>query len=615
MHDTVAAIARGIDYRRSLRQSVLDRLFLWLAEAIAHLVRFIRQSPVSRPLGYAVLGLIVLGVVARLVIAAQARDETGGPRRKRTRRHRYRGSLRRRPSASRAKRGTRKPRTRSITACCSRSRGATGCGSTRRRRAATTRASCVRAARRRTSPSAPSRGDSTSPCSATAAATHGSSTICARSRGRSPRGHAPRERSSGRRPRAVRNGGRARASSCRSSARSSCSSRCSRRSRTRAAPATHGCRRTSPARSAHVSCTRPPSVSGGACRSATTRPRRRAGDGRTIHAVLAPPLPVTPEEAHAYLEAVRAGDALLLTLDARNALSDSLGVSHSGGGGHARPDRRGRGELPARDGAHPAALARRQGAPLVAPLETRGAARSHDLRRRRRPMARRSRPGGGEIAAGFPLGRGRVVVVSDPDLLRNDVMRRCRWAADVRAVRMLEWLRDGGDAPRTTLVFDEYHQGYGAHARRCSAPPATSSCAIRSGARCCRSRSPRSCCCSPSAPRPIPAGGRAARRAARSARADRRARARVRAGARDAHDDRAAAARRALACRARLVRHARPRRRGVPRRRGAPCAGRSRRTSSSCVAHSPRRCPTARLPELGAALRRIEHTLTTTPTA
>jgi len=26
---------------------------------------------------------------------------------------------------------------------------------------------------------------------------------------------------------------------------------------------------------------------------------------------------------------------------------------------------------------------------------------------------------------------------------------------------MLEWLRDGGEAARTTLVFDEYHQGYG----------------------------------------------------------------------------------------------------------------------------------------------------------
>src|SRR3982751_945005 len=85
IHDTVAAIARGIDYRRSLRQSLFDRLFLWLAEGIAHLVRFLRHSPISRPFGYTVIGLIVLGVVARLLIAAQARDDARGPLRRRTR--------------------------------------------------------------------------------------------------------------------------------------------------------------------------------------------------------------------------------------------------------------------------------------------------------------------------------------------------------------------------------------------------------------------------------------------------------------------------------------------------------------------------------------------------
>jgi hypothetical protein len=64
---------------------------------------------------------------------------------------------------------------------------------------------------------------------------------------------------------------------------------------------------------------------------------------------------------------------------------------------------------------------------------------------------------------GFPLGRGRVVVAADPDLLRNDVIRVCRWGADVAAVRMLEYASE--DAPgggrRQRLVFDEYHQGYG----------------------------------------------------------------------------------------------------------------------------------------------------------
>jgi len=66
-------------------------------------------------------------------------------------------------------------------------------------------------------------------------------------------------------------------------------------------------------------------------------------------------------------------------------------------------------------------------------------------------------------AIGFPLGRGRVVVAADPDLLRNDVLRVCRWGADVAAIRMLEYASD--DAPnrgrRSRLVFDEYHQGYG----------------------------------------------------------------------------------------------------------------------------------------------------------
>ena len=184
------------------------------------------------------------------------------------------------------------------------------------------------------------------------------------------------------------------------------------------------------------------------------------GRGTVVHALLAPPLAPTPEEAHAYLEAVRAGDALLLVLDRRNPLSDSLGVSHSSGGGTLAvipgdtagcpggleimpplwPD----GEV------HLWALRWSRGAP---PARTTFAVTSPDLARQRTPKE--------EAATGFALGRGRVVVVADPDLLRNDVIRRCTWGADVVAARMLEWLRAGGEMPRTTLVFDEYHQGYG----------------------------------------------------------------------------------------------------------------------------------------------------------
>lgn len=66
-------------------------------------------------------------------------------------------------------------------------------------------------------------------------------------------------------------------------------------------------------------------------------------------------------------------------------------------------------------------------------------------------------------AVGFPLGRGRVAVVADPDLLRNDVLRVCRWGADVAVVRLLEYVSAGapGGGRRERLVFDEYHQGYG----------------------------------------------------------------------------------------------------------------------------------------------------------
>jgi hypothetical protein len=197
------------------------------------------------------------------------------------------------------------------------------------------------------------------------------------------------------------------------------------------------------------------------------RPMPAAATGTTIHAVLAPPLDVTPEEAHAYLEAVRGGDALLLVLKQRpligrrdpDALADSLGVSH------AAPTTAGRLAIAATDTAGCPPPSRfvpsiwDDGQTLLLPMRwTRGEPRGREV------FASTSAelgPPAGDVAVGFPLGRGRVAVVSDPDLVRNDVLRRCVWGADVRAVRILEWLRAGGPTPRTELVFDEYHQGYG----------------------------------------------------------------------------------------------------------------------------------------------------------
>jgi hypothetical protein len=84
VHDTIAAIAKGIEYRRSLRQSLLDKAFLWIAQMIERLINFIRHLPSSRGIGLTILGIIVALIVARLVISALARDE-GGQRSRRSR--------------------------------------------------------------------------------------------------------------------------------------------------------------------------------------------------------------------------------------------------------------------------------------------------------------------------------------------------------------------------------------------------------------------------------------------------------------------------------------------------------------------------------------------------
>ncbi len=184
-----------------------------------------------------------------------------------------------------------------------------------------------------------------------------------------------------------------------------------------------------------------------------------ATQGKTIHALLAPVVPVTSQEAHAYLEAVRGGDALLLVLNERTPLSDSLHVTHFARGG-----------LLPRYNAVTGECA--QKLDFTPPLWPDGKVHLFGLRWLRGPPELRevfaSLDGDdtgpaypGDAAVGFPYGRGRIVVVADPDLLRNDVLRRCAWGVDVIAVRMLEWLRAGGGLPRTTLAFDEYHQGYG----------------------------------------------------------------------------------------------------------------------------------------------------------
>jgi hypothetical protein len=79
----------------------------------------------------------------------------------------------------------------------------------------------------------------------------------------------------------------------------------------------------------------------------------------------------------------------------------------------------------------------------------------------RRPVFERN---GRSAAIGFVYGRGRIVASMDPDVLRNDAIRVCKYGLDVSAVRMLEFLSERGDSPpekNRHIAFDEYHQGFG----------------------------------------------------------------------------------------------------------------------------------------------------------
>jgi hypothetical protein len=85
IHDTVAAVARGPAFDRTLRQSLADRLLHWIGEGLGYLARQLGHSGLTRPVAYVMVAIILIAILARLVIAAQVRDpdaETRGTRRR-----------------------------------------------------------------------------------------------------------------------------------------------------------------------------------------------------------------------------------------------------------------------------------------------------------------------------------------------------------------------------------------------------------------------------------------------------------------------------------------------------------------------------------------------------
>lgn len=77
MHDSVRAVLQDPAFRRSIRSSFADRILLWLVDWIERIERALRDLPSTRAIGFAVVVLIVLFIVARFVLASRADERYG----------------------------------------------------------------------------------------------------------------------------------------------------------------------------------------------------------------------------------------------------------------------------------------------------------------------------------------------------------------------------------------------------------------------------------------------------------------------------------------------------------------------------------------------------------
>lgn len=189
-------------------------------------------------------------------------------------------------------------------------------------------------------------------------------------------------------------------------------------------------------------------------------------DPKTIFAVLDPTIELEAREVHNILNHVRSGGALLVTLGNRTRLlSDSLKVSVEG-----VPRLASESVMRRKQCKEPETFSTNGlwfGAPTLLGLKLSDSLRatpevfvSVSGRIRERGRSFESQP----VVIGIPYGSGRIVIASDPDVLRNDALRVCRYWLDLPMVAALKYLADSDGANRRNLVFDEFHQGKGARA-------------------------------------------------------------------------------------------------------------------------------------------------------
>lgn len=173
----------------------------------------------------------------------------------------------------------------------------------------------------------------------------------------------------------------------------------------------------------------------------------------TVQVVIDPSVALGAREVHRLLENVRRGGALIVTLDAEE-VADSLGAAKG------RPGRFLEGY---RDQECKEPQSIRERTLLAIPPEVHGLFWKHQPAGLKTLVNTDSRFGPAiAVAVGFPMGKGRVALVSTSSIFANDAVGVCEWGADIAVARVLEYVRPIGRA-KPPIVFDEFHHGFGLH--------------------------------------------------------------------------------------------------------------------------------------------------------
>ena len=180
----------------------------------------------------------------------------------------------------------------------------------------------------------------------------------------------------------------------------------------------------------------------------------RADNQLTVQVVLAPREDLGAHEIHDLLQNVRRGGGLIVSLDGDDDLRDSLGIGYSNRTTYLSFEID---PTCVRTPGYSDALVALP--PQAEVIKWHKAPARVDTLVRGMTTAQQT-----AVGVGFPLGKGRVAVIGGSDVFSNTAIRSCRWAADVAAMKLIEYTRPARDStPPPVLVFDEFHHGFGVH--------------------------------------------------------------------------------------------------------------------------------------------------------